>query len=42
MKPLWIVYNNELSGGNRVGIIFKNGDGKILERFTILGKGSSP
>lgn len=28
MKPLWIVYNNKLLGGDTVGIIFKNGDGK--------------
>ncbi|XP_053331098.1 phosphatidylinositol 4,5-bisphosphate 3-kinase catalytic subunit delta isoform-like [Spea bombifrons] len=26
MKPLWIVYNNELSGGRRLAIMFKNGD----------------
>lgn len=28
MKPLWIVYNNKLLGGDTLGIIFKNGDGK--------------
>lgn len=28
MKPLWIVYNNKMFGGDLVGIIFKNGDGK--------------
>lgn len=28
MKPLWIVYNNKVFGGDLVGIIFKNGDGK--------------
>lgn len=27
MKPLWIVYNNKLLGGDMLGIIFKNGDG---------------
>uniref|UniRef100_A0A673X0P1 Phosphatidylinositol 4,5-bisphosphate 3-kinase catalytic subunit beta isoform n=1 Tax=Salmo trutta TaxID=8032 RepID=A0A673X0P1_SALTR len=27
MKPLWIVYNNKLLGGDTLGIIFKNGDG---------------
>ncbi|KAK1899852.1 Phosphatidylinositol 45-bisphosphate 3-kinase catalytic subunit beta isoform, partial [Dissostichus eleginoides] len=26
MKPLWIVYNNKLMGGDTLGIIFKNGD----------------
>ncbi|XP_043925972.1 phosphatidylinositol 4,5-bisphosphate 3-kinase catalytic subunit beta isoform isoform X2 [Protopterus annectens] len=26
MKPLWIVYNNKVFGGDPVGIIFKNGD----------------
>ncbi|XP_007886342.1 phosphatidylinositol 4,5-bisphosphate 3-kinase catalytic subunit beta isoform [Callorhinchus milii] len=26
MKPLWILYNNKMSGGEPVGIIFKNGD----------------
>jgi len=28
MKPLWIVYNNKLLGGDTVDIIFKNGDGE--------------
>lgn len=28
MKPLWIVYNNKLLGGDALGIIFKNGDGR--------------
>lgn len=28
MKPLWIVYNNKLLGGDTLGIIFKNGDGR--------------
>ena len=28
MKPLWIVYNNKLMGGDTLGIIFKNGDGE--------------
>lgn len=28
MKPLWIVFNNEETGGGGVGIIFKNGDGE--------------
>lgn len=35
MKPLWIVYNNELSGGNRVGIIFKNGDDLRQDMLTL-------
>ncbi|XP_069752769.1 phosphatidylinositol 4,5-bisphosphate 3-kinase catalytic subunit beta isoform isoform X3 [Narcine bancroftii] len=26
MKPLWILYNNKMLGGEPVGIIFKNGD----------------
>ncbi|XP_032886992.1 phosphatidylinositol 4,5-bisphosphate 3-kinase catalytic subunit beta isoform [Amblyraja radiata] len=26
MKPLWILYNNKMLGGDPVGIIFKNGD----------------
>lgn len=30
MKPLWIVFNSEETGGGGVGIIFKNGDGKSL------------
>lgn len=36
MKPLWIVFNNEETGGGGVGIIFKNGDGKSL-RTCFLG-----
>uniref|UniRef100_G3UQL7 Phosphatidylinositol 4,5-bisphosphate 3-kinase catalytic subunit delta isoform n=1 Tax=Meleagris gallopavo TaxID=9103 RepID=G3UQL7_MELGA len=36
MKPLWIVFNNEETGGGGVGIIFKNGDGKSL-RICFLG-----
>ncbi|KAM5140652.1 phosphatidylinositol 4,5-bisphosphate 3-kinase catalytic subunit delta isoform [Mantella aurantiaca] len=35
MKPLWIVYSNELSGGNRVGIIFKNGDDLRQDMLTL-------
>lgn len=31
MKPLWIVYNNKLLGGDMLGIIFKNGDGKSYQ-----------
>jgi len=30
MKPLWVVYNNKLMGGDTLGIIFKNGDGRGL------------
>lgn len=30
MKPLWIVFNNEETGGGGVGIIFKNGDGESV------------
>lgn len=33
MKPLWIVYNNKMFGGDLVGIIFKNGDGKQCYKF---------
>lgn len=32
MKPLWIVYNNKLLGGDTLGIIFKNGDGMGTQR----------
>lgn len=32
MKPLWIVYNNKLLGGDTLGIIFKNGDGRRNQR----------
>lgn len=32
MKPLWIVYNNKLLGGDVLGLIFKNGDGKRNHR----------
>lgn len=32
MKPLWIVYNNKLLGGDTLGIIFKNGDGRRNEK----------
>lgn len=32
MKPLWIVYNNKLLGGDALGIIFKNGDGRRNQR----------
>lgn len=37
MKPLWIVYNNKLLGGDTVGIIFKNGDGE-RQMAQIIGK----
>ncbi|KAM9299148.1 phosphatidylinositol 4,5-bisphosphate 3-kinase catalytic subunit delta isoform [Gastrophryne carolinensis] len=35
MKPLWIVYNNEMFGGHRVGIIFKNGDDLRQDMLTL-------
>ncbi|KAG8568347.1 hypothetical protein GDO81_013964 [Engystomops pustulosus] len=35
MKPLWIVYNNDLMGGSRVGIIFKNGDDLRQDMLTL-------
>ncbi|XP_063292710.1 phosphatidylinositol 4,5-bisphosphate 3-kinase catalytic subunit delta isoform isoform X1 [Pelobates fuscus] len=35
MKPLWIVYNNEQSGGKRVGIMFKNGDDLRQDMLTL-------
>ncbi|XP_075459685.1 phosphatidylinositol 4,5-bisphosphate 3-kinase catalytic subunit delta isoform [Ascaphus truei] len=35
MKPLWVVYNNDLSGGSRVGIIFKNGDDLRQDMLTL-------
>ncbi|KAM8927972.1 phosphatidylinositol 4,5-bisphosphate 3-kinase catalytic subunit delta isoform [Pelodytes ibericus] len=35
MKPLWIVYNNDLSGGSRVGIMFKNGDDLRQDMLTL-------
>uniref|UniRef100_A0A8C5PFU7 Phosphatidylinositol 4,5-bisphosphate 3-kinase catalytic subunit delta isoform n=1 Tax=Leptobrachium leishanense TaxID=445787 RepID=A0A8C5PFU7_9ANUR len=35
MKPLWIVYNNDVSGGSRVGIMFKNGDDLRQDMLTL-------
>ncbi|XP_042578430.1 phosphatidylinositol 4,5-bisphosphate 3-kinase catalytic subunit beta isoform-like isoform X1 [Cyprinus carpio] len=35
MKPLWIVYNNKLLGGNTVDIIFKNGDDLRQDMLTL-------
>ncbi|XP_053308041.1 phosphatidylinositol 4,5-bisphosphate 3-kinase catalytic subunit delta isoform [Spea bombifrons] len=35
MKPLWIVYNNEMSGGSRIGIMFKNGDDLRQDMLTL-------
>ncbi|XP_069803202.1 phosphatidylinositol 4,5-bisphosphate 3-kinase catalytic subunit delta isoform [Dendropsophus ebraccatus] len=35
MKPLWIVYNNDMLGGSRVGIIFKNGDDLRQDMLTL-------
>uniref|UniRef100_A0A673AYQ9 phosphatidylinositol-4,5-bisphosphate 3-kinase n=1 Tax=Sphaeramia orbicularis TaxID=375764 RepID=A0A673AYQ9_9TELE len=35
MKPLWIVYNNKLLGGDTRGIIFKNGDDLRQDMLTL-------
>uniref|UniRef100_A0A669QWV6 Phosphatidylinositol 4,5-bisphosphate 3-kinase catalytic subunit delta isoform n=1 Tax=Phasianus colchicus TaxID=9054 RepID=A0A669QWV6_PHACC len=35
MKPLWIVFNNEETGGGGVGIIFKNGDDLRQDMLTL-------
>uniref|UniRef100_A0A8C1A304 phosphatidylinositol-4,5-bisphosphate 3-kinase n=1 Tax=Cyprinus carpio carpio TaxID=630221 RepID=A0A8C1A304_CYPCA len=35
MKPLWIVYNNKLLGGDTVDIIFKNGDDLRQDMLTL-------
>nr|XP_034988702.1 phosphatidylinositol 4,5-bisphosphate 3-kinase catalytic subunit beta isoform isoform X2 [Zootoca vivipara] len=35
MKPLWIVYNNKVFGGDLVGIIFKNGDDLRQDMLTL-------
>ncbi|KAF2975370.1 hypothetical protein EK904_003959 [Melospiza melodia maxima] len=35
MKPLWIVYNNKMFGGDHVGIIFKNGDDLRQDMLTL-------
>ncbi|KAJ7324908.1 hypothetical protein JRQ81_017928 [Phrynocephalus forsythii] len=35
MKPLWIVYNNKVFGGELVGIIFKNGDDLRQDMLTL-------
>uniref|UniRef100_A0A672U2R3 phosphatidylinositol-4,5-bisphosphate 3-kinase n=1 Tax=Strigops habroptila TaxID=2489341 RepID=A0A672U2R3_STRHB len=35
MKPLWIVYNNKMFGGDLVGIIFKNGDDLRQDMLTL-------
>ncbi|KAL0973388.1 hypothetical protein UPYG_G00202800 [Umbra pygmaea] len=35
MKPLWIVYNNKLLGGENLGIIFKNGDDLRQDMLTL-------
>ncbi|KAM6932970.1 phosphatidylinositol 4,5-bisphosphate 3-kinase catalytic subunit beta isoform [Xenentodon cancila] len=35
MKPLWIVYNNKLMGGDTLGIIFKNGDDLRQDMLTL-------
>ncbi|KAM4567297.1 phosphatidylinositol 4,5-bisphosphate 3-kinase catalytic subunit beta isoform 1-T4 [Odontesthes bonariensis] len=35
MKPLWVVYNNKLMGGDTLGIIFKNGDDLRQDMLTL-------
>ncbi|MBN3300650.1 PK3CB kinase, partial [Amia calva] len=35
MKPLWVVYNNKLLGGDTLGIIFKNGDDLRQDMLTL-------
>uniref|UniRef100_A0A8D0HNY0 phosphatidylinositol-4,5-bisphosphate 3-kinase n=1 Tax=Sphenodon punctatus TaxID=8508 RepID=A0A8D0HNY0_SPHPU len=35
MKPLWIVFDNDESGGTGVGIIFKNGDDLRQDMLTL-------
>uniref|UniRef100_A0A8C5J3C9 Phosphatidylinositol 4,5-bisphosphate 3-kinase catalytic subunit delta isoform n=1 Tax=Junco hyemalis TaxID=40217 RepID=A0A8C5J3C9_JUNHY len=35
MKPLWIVFNSEETGGGGVGIIFKNGDDLRQDMLTL-------
>nr|XP_042709502.1 phosphatidylinositol 4,5-bisphosphate 3-kinase catalytic subunit beta isoform isoform X2 [Chrysemys picta bellii] len=35
MKPLWIVYNNKMFGGDLLGIIFKNGDDLRQDMLTL-------
>ncbi|XP_078522239.1 phosphatidylinositol 4,5-bisphosphate 3-kinase catalytic subunit beta isoform isoform X2 [Lissotriton helveticus] len=35
MKPLWIVYDNKVVGGESVGIIFKNGDDLRQDMLTL-------
>ncbi|NXC85686.1 PK3CD kinase, partial [Cercotrichas coryphoeus] len=35
MKPLWIVFNNEETGGGGVGMIFKNGDDLRQDMLTL-------
>ncbi|EMP33306.1 Phosphatidylinositol-4,5-bisphosphate 3-kinase catalytic subunit beta isoform [Chelonia mydas] len=35
MKPLWIVYNNKMFGGDLFGIIFKNGDDLRQDMLTL-------
>uniref|UniRef100_A0A8C8VG57 Phosphatidylinositol 4,5-bisphosphate 3-kinase catalytic subunit beta isoform n=1 Tax=Pelusios castaneus TaxID=367368 RepID=A0A8C8VG57_9SAUR len=35
MKPLWIVYNNKMFGGDLVGVIFKNGDDLRQDMLTL-------
>ncbi|XP_062328528.1 phosphatidylinositol 4,5-bisphosphate 3-kinase catalytic subunit beta isoform isoform X2 [Osmerus eperlanus] len=35
MKPLWIVYNNKLLGGDSLGIIYKNGDDLRQDMLTL-------
>ncbi|XP_069466120.1 phosphatidylinositol 4,5-bisphosphate 3-kinase catalytic subunit delta isoform [Ambystoma mexicanum] len=35
MKPLWIVYSNKEMNGNRIGVIFKNGDDLRQDMLTL-------
>ncbi|XP_006001345.1 phosphatidylinositol 4,5-bisphosphate 3-kinase catalytic subunit beta isoform [Latimeria chalumnae] len=35
MKPLWIVYDNKMFGGDPVGVIFKNGDDLRQDMLTL-------
>ncbi|XP_041920357.1 phosphatidylinositol 4,5-bisphosphate 3-kinase catalytic subunit beta isoform isoform X5 [Alosa sapidissima] len=35
MKPLWIVYDNKLLGGDTLGIIYKNGDDLRQDMLTL-------
>ena len=38
MRPLWLVFNDQDAVGQKISMIFKNGDGELLVCFMALGE----